>query len=125
MSTQVQDWVDYTLTRWQLPPELVRSWAWAWAWQSGLIEFGREVPEGAIGFANGRDVPLRKLVGVLARHGQGKSEGKLLVPGVPEAETRQAKIDALIAWVDWCAKGNDKKESDGVVFINRVEGKSS
>ncbi|MCM2340433.1 hypothetical protein [Rhodoferax sp.] len=112
---------DYTLTHWKLYAEPVH----AWAWQSGLIEFGREVPEGAIGFATGMDVPLRQLVDVLARHGQGKSEGKLLVPGVPEAETGKAQVDALVAWVDWCAKGNGKKESAGVVFTTRVEGKSS
>lgn len=28
----------------------------------------------------------------------------LLVPGVPEAETQQAKGDALGAWLAWCAQ---------------------
>lgn len=94
----------------------------AWAWKSGLIEFGREVPEGALSFATGMDAPLRQLVGVLARHGKGKGEGQLLVPGVPEAATETARLDALIAWVNWCAKRNGKKESSGVVFTNRQDG---
>ncbi|OGB58479.1 MAG: hypothetical protein A2503_10140 [Burkholderiales bacterium RIFOXYD12_FULL_59_19] len=88
----------------------------AWAWQSGLIEFGREVPEGAISFATGMDVPLRQRVDAVARHGQGKIEGKLLVPGVPEAETEKAKVETLYAWVNWCANANGKKGSNGVVF---------
>ena len=109
---------DMNLTHWRLHAESVH----AWAWQSGLIEFGREVPEGAIRFATGMDVPLQERVGVLARHGQGKSEGKLLVPGVPEAATGAAKIDALIAWVDLCAKGNGTHPAGGVVFTTRQDG---
>ena len=111
---------DHNLTHWRLYAEPVH----AWAWQSGLIEFGREVPEGALSFAAGMDTPLRKRVAALARHGQGKSEGKLLVPGVPEAETELGQVDALIAWVDWCTKGNGEKESGGVVFTNRQGGQS-
>ncbi|MDD5031178.1 MAG: hypothetical protein PHH58_17065 [Rhodoferax sp.] len=112
---------DHTCTHWQLYAEPVHAWAWA----SGLIEFGREVPEGAISFATGMAVPLRDLVGAVARHGKGKGEGQLLVPGVPEGETGKAKVDALTAWVEWCAKANGKKESNGVVFTDRVEAKSS
>lgn len=108
---------DNTCTHWQLYAEPVH----AWAWQSGLIEFGREVPAGAIRVATGMDVPLRHLVGAVARHGKGKGEGQLLVPGVPEAETEKAKVDALISWVDRYAKGNGKKVSNGVVFTNRLD----
>ena len=88
----------------------------AYCWQLGLIEFGRVVPEGALKFATGLDVQLRERVGTLARHGQGKSEGKLLVPGIPEAENEDGQIDALIEWTKWCAKGNGAPEAGSVVF---------
>lgn len=93
---------DHNITHWRLHAEPVT----AWAWQSGLIEFGREVPEGALSFATGMDRALRTIVGGLAREGQGKSQGKLLVPGVPEATTSHQQIDAFIAWVEGCAKSN-------------------
>ncbi|OYY37067.1 hypothetical protein [Polaromonas sp. 35-63-35] len=91
---------DHNITHWRLHAEPVH----AWAWQSGLIEFGREVPEGALSFATGMDRPLRARVSALAREGMGKSAGKLLVPGVPEAENETA---------------NGKETSCGVVFSNR------
>ena len=97
---------------WSLHAEPV----FAWAWPSGLIEFGRVVPDGALKFATGIDTALRERVGVLARHGRGKSDGKLLVPGVPEAENEDDQLDALIAWVDWCARGNGQEPANGVVF---------
>ena len=103
---------DISLTYWRLHAEPVH----AWAWQSGLIEFGREVPEGALKFATGMDAKLRDLVGGLARNGQGKSAGKLLVPGVPEADNERQQIDAFIAWVQWCAKGNGEPRCGGVIF---------
>ena len=88
----------------------------AWAWQSGLIEFGRVVPEGALRFATGIDPVLQALVCILARHGRGKSEGQLLVPGVPEADNEIAQVDALIAWTEWCAKRNGHPDAGGVIF---------
>ena len=88
----------------------------AFAWASGLIEFGHDVPPGALKFATGFDLQLRERVAVLARQGMGKSEGKLLVPGVPEAADDMASVDALIAWVDWCAKANGEPIANGVVF---------
>ena len=97
---------------WRLHAEPV----FAWAWQSGLIEFGRKVPEGALKFATGIDTALQERVGVLARHGKGQSKGKLLVPGVPEAENDIEKVDAFIAWTEWCAKSNGQPEAGGVVF---------
>lgn len=99
-------------SHWRLHAEPV----FAWAWQSGLIEFGRKVPEGALMFATGMDTTLRERVGTVARHGQGKSDGKLLVPGVPEAETGFQKVDALIVWTERCAKSNGQPEAGGIVF---------
>lgn len=73
----------------------------AYCWATGLIEFGRTMPEGAIEVARGGAKKLREIVGVRARHGYGK--GQLLVPGVPEASSQQEKGDALFAWLKWCA----------------------
>lgn len=78
----------------------------AWCWQTGRIEIGEAAPEGAIAFAAGPRRALEEEISGAARHGQGKSKGLLLVPGVPEAETPDAALDALIAFVDWRAKKN-------------------
>lgn len=75
----------------------------AYCWATGLIEFGRTMPDGAIEVARGGAKKLREVVDVCARHGKGKGAGQLLVPGVPEACSQQAKGDALFAWLKWCA----------------------
>lgn len=103
---------DHNITHWRLHAEPVH----AWAWESGLIEFGREVPDGALSFATGMDRPLRELVDALARHGMGKSEGQLLVPGVPEASSSAKKLVAFDTWVKWCASRNGKPGNNGVLF---------
>jgi len=74
----------------------------AYCWASGLIEFGVALPMGAILIAEGGEQQLRRVMDVCARHGKGITEGKLLVPGVPEATTQQAKGDALGHWLTWC-----------------------
>lgn len=89
----------------------------AWAWASGLIEIGDTVPDDAIKIAEGVQCRLKSQVGVLARHGQGQSAGRLLVPGVPEASTQEAKGNALAKWLQWCARGNGTKHRNGVVFM--------
>jgi DNA-directed RNA polymerase subunit RPC12/RpoP len=92
----------------------------AWCWSSGLIEVGSEMPAdgpngaGAILIAEGPWDYLHMALGTLARHGQGKSRGLLLVPGVPEAEGQQAKGNALAAWLDWCGRFS---VDAGVVFF--------
>lgn len=94
----------------------------AWCWASGLIEIGDSAPKtaadgsGAIVFAQGPKSELQTTLGALARNGLGASEGKLLVPGVPEAPSQQAGADALFAWLQWCAKGNGRKARGGVEF---------
>lgn len=88
----------------------------AWAWQSGLIEIGPKAPAGALQFAVGMEAPLRAVLSAVARHGQGKSEGKLIVPGVPEAKVGKAKVDALIDWQRQCARCNGSPNLQGVVF---------
>lgn len=80
----------------------------AWCWASGLIEIGDKLPPdgpnggGAIQIAAGPAAALKLRLEVLARHGKGASDGQLLVPGVPEADTQQEKGDALAAWLKWC-----------------------
>ena len=76
----------------------------AYCWATGLIQFGRTMPEGAIEVARGGAKKLREVVSVVARHGYAK--GQLLVPGVPEADTQQEKGDALAAWLKWCAQSS-------------------
>lgn len=94
----------------------------AWCWASGLIESGDVMPEanqdggGAIQVATGPKAFLKGVLSVLGRHGMGSSDGRLLVPGVPEAEGPKAALAALDAWVAWAAKGNGKKYRYGVVF---------
>lgn len=89
----------------------------AYCWASGLIEFGGITPPGAIQIASGREADLRKTLDMLARHGKGASAGKLLVPGVPEAETEAAASDALAKWLEWCASTKPR----GVKFASRRE----
>ena len=92
----------------------------AWCWATGLIEVGDAMPvgspdgSGAIEIARGPKYSLKGHLAVVARHGKGASAGKLLVPGVPEAEGECAKSDALDEFLAWCAK---RKNRDGVVFM--------
>lgn len=96
----------------------------AWCWASGLIEIGDAMPDGkgnadgsgAILIASGPKSELKAVLSALARHGMGASHGKLLVPGVPEANGQREAMDALIAWVAQCAKGNGHKGRYGVEF---------
>jgi len=89
----------------------------AWCWASGLIEVGDTVPEGAIKIAEGQSCDLKYQIDAVSRHCKGGLCLVRLVPGIPEAETQEAKADALAAWLDWCSKGNGKKHRKGVVFM--------
>lgn len=86
----------------------------AYCYASGLIEFGRHMPEGALPIAQGPAKPLREFIETVARHGYSthtvngrpqKIPGTdcLLVPGVPEAPNKIAAVDALTAFVTWIA----------------------
>lgn len=71
----------------------------AFCWQTGKIEFGRSVPDGALEIANAPAKKIRKVICATARHAyDGKT---LLVPGVPEAADEDIAIDALIAYCNW------------------------
>ena len=91
----------------------------AWCWRSGLIEIGDEMPAnspeggGAIFVARGPKAFLKAELEVAARHGQGASVGKLIVPGVPEAESDEDAANALKEWLEWRSKGSWKK---GIIY---------
>jgi hypothetical protein len=72
----------------------------AYAWRSGLIQFTTpkrrpRVPAGAIAIARGPREIVRMACEVNARLGMGKSAGKLLVPGIPEADSSAEALAAL------------------------------
>lgn len=69
----------------------------AYCWRSGQIGFGPVAPEGSISFAHHTDgTRLRETVTTIARHAYDGET--LLVPGIPEAETGDAALDALRAF---------------------------
>lgn len=64
----------------------------AFAWRSGIIEFGRRIPNGALPVDHGTERSVHRRVEPLARHAyDGKT---LLVPGVPEAVSDAEAFDA-------------------------------
>ncbi|MCM2572563.1 hypothetical protein [Achromobacter xylosoxidans] len=98
----------------------------AWCWASGVIELGDKEPadqvdgSGPIVIARGPKYALRSQLEVFARHGRGKGEGLLLVPGVPEADSQREAGYALGKWLTWCA-GSRSARRDGVTFTAMKE----
>lgn len=91
----------------------------AWCWASGLIEIGDVSPaedSGAILIASGPKYALKDFIDVVARHGKGASDGKLLVPGVPEAADGDAAIEALETWLKWCEPHKTAKRN-GITLV--------
>lgn len=87
----------------------------AYCYASGLIEFGRSIPNGALIIARGPAKQLREFIETQARHGYRtrKVRGRvtkipgteyLLVPGVPEAPNQIVGGNALRQWCDWIGK---------------------
>lgn len=64
----------------------------AYCWRTGLIEFGSRTPRGALPIATGPGKRLRAAISAAARHAY--DPGKLLVPGIPEANS---DAEALVA----------------------------
>lgn len=95
----------------------------AWCWASGLIELGETPPadksdgSGAIVFGYGPQFTLKPLIEVLARHGKGESEGKWMVPGVPEAPDQDTAFDALDSWVRVCSVHSRRYRGDSKCFF--------
>lgn len=68
----------------------------AFCWRTGEIEIGVKVPEGAIPLAWG---PEELLAAAVKRTSRLAADNKTpLVPGVPEASTSDAALDALAAY---------------------------
>lgn len=93
---------------------------YAFCFASGLIEFGRRIPSGALPIARGPARPLRDFIEGTARHGYRtrKVKGRptkvrgsdhLLVPGVPEAPDQSAGLEALRRYRNWIAKSARKR----------------
>lgn len=86
----------------------------AYCFASGLIEFGRRIPAGAMVIARGPDKELRDFIDGKARHGyrtrviggrRAKVPGTehLLVPGIPEAPNQLVAEKKLREWIGWIA----------------------
>lgn len=65
----------------------------AYCWSTGRIDFGYELPEGAIAIAEGDEATVRDEIEVTARLAYDNKT--LLVPGVPEAPDQRAGLEAL------------------------------
>lgn len=73
----------------------------AYCWASGLIEFGESIPDGAIELAHGPKSEIETFFDTVSRHGYGASAGKLIVPGLPEAETMSRRLGAVLEFLKW------------------------
>jgi hypothetical protein len=75
---------------------------YAASYASGLIVFGRSVPEGALPIAKGPARKLRPFIQAVARHGW--EPNTLLVPGLPEAPNQDRAMTAFEKWLRWLGK---------------------
>ena len=90
----------------------------AFAWASGLIEYTtpvrrRTVPEGALPIATAPAKELKDIIEGIARHGQGASKNKLLVPGIPEAS--MFKYDPLTKLIEFKDAVHRRLKRRGIV----------
>ena len=78
----------------------------AYCYASGVIKFGKKVPDGTLPIVQGKNTRIRRLVEVLSRHAyDGKT---FLVPGIPEAECEKERLDALQAFTNRIQASLDK-----------------
>ena len=68
----------------------------SYCYPTGIIGFGRHVPEGAFSLLHGDDETVRDIVIAHARHSYDGHT--LIVPGFPEADTADEASDAAIAF---------------------------
>jgi hypothetical protein len=66
---------------------------YAYAWASGKIEFGVEVPEGAIKIAQGYQ-HMQQVVEICANH--FPDENVIMVPGILKGDTEENKLEAFL-----------------------------
>jgi hypothetical protein len=75
------------------------SGGFAYCWRTGRIGVGPRLPERAVPLARGPISLLRHQVEAASRHGYEK--GVFLVPGVPEADTEDAALEAAKHFSGW------------------------
>jgi hypothetical protein len=73
--------------------------AYAYCFAGGVVEFGPELPDGALPIAHGPEAILRAWMDVKCRHAHDGET--LLVPGIPEARNQIQAVDALTAFKEW------------------------
>lgn len=64
----------------------------AYCWRGGIIEFGPRIPDGALPVDRGTEGSVRRRVEPLARRAYNGRD--LLVPGIPEAQSDAAALEA-------------------------------
>jgi hypothetical protein len=69
----------------------------AYVWRTGEIEFTTNKREDALPLFDSVSPKLRDIIEVLARH--CRLSKKLLVPGVPEADTEEDALIAIILFI--------------------------
>lgn len=74
-----------------------------YCYRSGHIEVGSREPDGSIALVRGPAAKLRDAVCACARH--ARRSDALFVPGVPEAPTDRAALDAAATWAKWLVTG--------------------
>lgn len=84
----------------------------AYCYASGQIEFAPRIPDGALPIAKGPDKKLREFLCGVSRHAYDGET--LLVPGIPEAPSQGAALDALKRFTLWISKS----APDGVTTIH-------
>lgn len=77
----------------------------AYCFASGHIQFGADIPEGAIGIASGDDQKVRDTIEVTARLSRHDNE-TLFVPGVPEAASQREGLTALARYIQYLSERN-------------------
>lgn len=82
------------------------------AWAKGLLEFGYRVPDGALPVASSHDEErLRDLVDVWARH--SRTTDALLVPGIPESQSSDEALAALMHFSERIKTGLSEEKASG------------
>lgn len=80
---------------------------YAYCFRNGRIEFGNDVPKGAL-IIGALDAAKRDRIVARARFSRVDNE-TMFVPGIPEAESDDQALDALIAFIDWAILENRPK----------------
>jgi hypothetical protein len=83
---------------------------YAYCFRSGHVEFGNSVPKGAIAVSKGTGKAWQSRIKALCRTSyDGKSH---LIPGLLEAKTTEAALDALSRFQEWVRKGKGQTTND-------------